>query len=401
MALFGKNPNEVNYQGGKKHWTDVIKNTGSPDLLIWRQPEEDFNTNSTLIVMPGEQAIFVNGGNVEEVFDNGTYKLSTNNYPFISRLRNAFSGGISTFNCVVYFVKQAHSIEIKWGTSSPMAVRDKLLGIQTKVYARGSYKVSIANPVVFLSKLVGNNVAGVTETSLKSFFGEQFQSKIKATLTKHLNELQTELLGIEARIDEFSEELHPVMKEIMSDYGVNCEVFTISALDLDDTELRHKYDEIGMDAIAKMREIQLQKAAFDVLGDDWARQQSADILSKLAENPGAGGVASAGAGLGMGFAAGGAFGSMAQNMFAPMSQPQVNQAMPQQAPSGRFSQQAPVQPQANPYQQTPAAAPAPAPAAPAADDPMAKLQQLKQFFDMGLINEQEYNSKKMEILSKF
>ena len=394
MALFGKNPNEVNYQGGKKHWTDVIKNTGSPDLLIWRQPEEDFNTNSTLIVMPGEQAIFVNGGNVEEVFDNGTYKLSTQNYPFISRLRNAFSGGISTFNCVVYFVKQAHSIEIKWGTSSPMAVRDKLLGIQTKVFARGSYKVSIANPVVFLSKLVGNNVAGVTETSLKSFFGEQFQSKIKSALTKHLNELQTELLGIEARIDEFSEQLQPTMQEIMSSYGVNCEVFTISALDLDDGELRKKYDEIGMDAIAKMREIQLQKAAFDVLGDDWARQQSADILSKLAENPGAGGVASAGAGLGMGFAAGGAFGSMAQQMFAPMN-PAANQgAMPGQAPSGRFSQQAPVQPQANPYQQAPAQAPA-------ANDPMAKLQQLKQFFDMGLISQEEYNAKKMEILSNF
>ena len=399
MALFGKNPNEVNYQGGKKHWTDVIKNTGSPDLLIWRQPEEDFNTNSTLIVMPGEQAIFVNGGNVEEVFDNGTYKLSTQNYPFISRLRNAFSGGISTFNCVVYFVKQAHSIEIKWGTSSPMAVRDKLLGIQTKVFARGSYKVSIANPVVFRSKLVGNNVAGVTETSLKSFFGEQFQSKIKSALTKHLNELQTELLGIEARIDEFSEQLQPTMQEIMSSYGVNCEVFTISALDLDDGELRKKYDEIGMDAIAKMREIQLQKAAFDVLGDDWARQQSADILSKLAENPGAGGVASAGAGLGMGFAAGGAFGSMAQQMFAPMN-PAANQgAMPGQAPSGRFSQQAPAQPQANPYQQAPAQAPA-APA-PAANDPMAKLQQLKQFFDMGLISQEEYNAKKMEILSNF
>ena len=28
MALFGKNPNEVAYTGGKKHWTDVIKNTG-------------------------------------------------------------------------------------------------------------------------------------------------------------------------------------------------------------------------------------------------------------------------------------------------------------------------------------------------------------------------------------
>ena len=28
MALFSKNPNEVAYTGGKKHWTDVIKNSG-------------------------------------------------------------------------------------------------------------------------------------------------------------------------------------------------------------------------------------------------------------------------------------------------------------------------------------------------------------------------------------
>ena len=74
MALFGKNPNEVAYTGGKKHWTDVIKNTGEGEYMIWRQPEEDFNTNSTLVVMPGEEAIFIKGGVVEEVFENGTYK---------------------------------------------------------------------------------------------------------------------------------------------------------------------------------------------------------------------------------------------------------------------------------------------------------------------------------------
>ena len=42
MALFGRNPNEAAYVGGKKHWTDVIKNSGPGELLIWRQPEEDF-----------------------------------------------------------------------------------------------------------------------------------------------------------------------------------------------------------------------------------------------------------------------------------------------------------------------------------------------------------------------
>ena len=72
-----KNENESAYQGGKKHWADVIKNSGDGNLLIWRQPEEDFNINSTLIVMPGEDAIFVRGGVIEQTFENGTYKLST------------------------------------------------------------------------------------------------------------------------------------------------------------------------------------------------------------------------------------------------------------------------------------------------------------------------------------
>ena len=95
MGLFNnKNPNEAVYVGGKKHFTDVIKNSGPGELLLWRQPEEDFNTNSTLIVMPGEEAVFIKGGNIEQVFTSGTYKLDTNNYPFISRLRNAFSGGV-------------------------------------------------------------------------------------------------------------------------------------------------------------------------------------------------------------------------------------------------------------------------------------------------------------------
>ena len=150
MALFNKNPNEVAYTGGKKHWADVIKNSGPGELLIWRQPEEDFNTNSTLIVMPGEEAIFIKGGTVEQTFENGTYKLSTNNYPFISRLRNAFTGGISTFNCVVYFVRTAHSVELRWGTETPIQVRDKVWGIRTDARVRAVYKVKIANSVQFL-----------------------------------------------------------------------------------------------------------------------------------------------------------------------------------------------------------------------------------------------------------
>ena len=382
MAVFGKNPNEANYPGGKKHWADVIKNSGSGDLLIWRQPEEDFNTNSTLIVMPGEEAIFIKGGVIEQTFDSGNYQLSTENYPVISRLRTMFTGGISTFNCVVYFVRKSHSMEILWGTSSPIQVRDKLLGIATKLRARGAYKIQIGNPQKFLTKLVGNNINIVGQQELlDEYFANEFQSKIKSSITRALNETQTELLGIESRIDEFSETVEPFLGEVFEDYGLKMIKFSIAALDIDDDELRRRYDSIGMDAIAKMRSAQADRGVMDVLGDDWGKQQAANILGTVAANPGAGGIAAAGAGLGMGIAAGGIFGNMAQQMFSPMQQPQQPVA-PQ--PSGRFTQKSADT----------------APASGGADDPVASLKKLKEMLDLGLIEQAEFDAKKAEIMNR-
>ena len=197
-------------------------------------------------------------------------------------------------------------------------------------------------------------------------------------------------MGIDARLDEFSETIEPFMQEILDDYGLKCVKFVVAALDIDDDELRRRYDEIGMDAIAKLRHAQADKTVFDILGDDWARQQSAEILRDLANNPGAGGVASAGAGMGLGFAAGGAFGSMAQNMFAPLNSNNTNQQTASPQVSNRF-QQAPAAPQQ--------------PASPSAqpqggEDPMAVLGKLKQLLDAGLIEQSEYDAKKAEVLSR-
>jgi len=363
MGIFNKNPNETEFTGGQKHWADVIKNSGPGELLIWRQPEEDFNTNSTLIVMPGEEAIFIKGGTVEQTFENGTYKLTTENYPFISRLRNAFTGGISTFNCVVYFVRKAHTEEILWGTDSPIQVRDKMLGIATKLKARGAYKVQIDNAVKFLEKLIGNNVSDQFQEELSNYFINEFQSKIKSCITRAANESTQELLGIEARLDEFADAISPFMQETLDNYGLKLVKFSIAAINIDDDELRRRYDEIGMDAISKMRNAQADKSVMGILGDDWAKQQQVDILKGIAFNEGGGSVAAAGAGLGMGIAAGGMFGNMAQQTFNPQH---TQQATP---------------PSTN-------------------DNPVEKIKQLKEMFDLGVLTQEEFDTKKKEILSK-
>lgn len=362
MGLFNnKNPNETAYQGGKKHWTDVIKNSSPGDLLIWRQPEEDFNTNSTLIVMPGEEAIFVNQGTIEQIFESGTYKLSTNNYPFISRLKNAFSGGISTFNSVVYFVRKAHSVEIKWGTDSPIHVRDKVLGIATKLRARGSYKIQIDNAGKFLETLVGNNVQYQAQEDLNQYFITQFQSKIKSAIAKELMRSEIEVLGIDARLDEYSELIQPQIQEILETNGLKCVAFAIMAIDIDDANgLREKYDQIGISQLETIRSAQAQKVALDTLGINWAQQQSVDILKTMAANPG--NIASeVGAGLAMGVAAGNTLGSMANKMFSNVSE---------------MNQQTAV----------------------VNEDPIEKLAKLKKMLDAGLITQADFDSKKTEIL---
>ena len=205
-------------------------------------------------------------------------------------------------------------------------------------------------------------------------------------IARALNESETELLGIDARLDEFSELIEPFMQEVLEDYGLRCIKFVVAAIDIDDDELRRRYDEIGMDAIAKMRGAQADKAVMGILGDDWGRQQAANILGSLANNPGAGGVAAAGAGIGMGIGAAGAFGAMAQQMFAPMNhgfstQPQQPVQTPQ---SGRFTQKGAAQPQGQP----------------AAEDPLEVLSKLKKLLDAGLIEQAEYDAKKADILSR-
>jgi membrane protease subunit (stomatin/prohibitin family) len=403
MALFGKNANESAFVGGKKHWTDVLKNTSDGNLLIWRQPEEDFNTQSTLVVMPGEEAIFIKGGNVEQVFDSGTYKLSTENYPFISRLRNAFSGGVSTFNCVVYFVRKSHSMEILWGTASPLPIRDKFLGVTTPVRGRGSYKICVDNGVKLLNKMLGNNVNILTQNELDLYFSNEFQSIIRSTLSQALNDLPTELIEITNQLYDLGNRIQPLISPTLDDYGLKLVNFVIAALDIDD-ELRKRYDEARMgksetilkaeaeaqkklleaqaEAQGKVLDYQAEKSGLDMLGGDWSRLQAANILETLAANPNSGGIAAAGAGIGMGMAAGSVFSGMAQQMFSPMQQPPQGMS-PGPSSGGRFTQKS-------------AAAPdSPAAPAPSAADEIIKLKGL---LDAGILSQEEFDSAKKKLL---
>jgi membrane protease subunit (stomatin/prohibitin family) len=375
MPIFRKNPNEEAYTGGKKHFADVIKNTGPGELLIWLNNEEDFNTNSTLIVAESEEALFFKDGIIQQVFDGGKYTLSTNNYSFISRLRNAMTGGVSTFNCKVYFVRKAHSMEIRWGTDSPIQVRDPVQGIQTFVQARGAYKIQIDDSKKFLIKLLGNNIPLMTQTDMTNYFRSQFTQHIKSNLSQAIQSSNQEILGISSKLGVLAESIFPLLQKIIDEYGIKLINFTIEALDIPANDPNRQ----------KLEEAFSNKRVMGIMGPDWGKQQAADILKDLANNPGAGGVAAAGAGLGMGMAAGGAFGDLAHQMFIPMQQAQ--QPPPTSQPpilSNRFTQK-PAGSNANSSE---------------TENPVEKIKQLKELLDLGAITQDEFDAKKRELLNR-
>ena len=360
MGFFNRKSDD-NVKDEQRKFPDEIKNLCSGKLLICKHPEEIFSPKSTLTVMPGEKAIFIKDGTIEYVFDSGTYMLSTEKFPFIRKLINIITGGVSVLNCVVYFVRTAHSMEMRWGTDSPIQVRDKILGIATKLRCRGSYKICIEDPAMLLEKLIGNNVPFLTQDQLEDYFVYEFQSKIKSFISTAINESNAELLGIDSRLDEFSQLLKPYMQSILNNYGLSCVSFVVSAIDIDDNELRRRYDEIGMNAYEERRmenaRTMSQRERLDVLGNDWGKQQSADILRDLANNPSVGAMA------------GSVFDNISNQMFEQASKNNVN-STPSQA-SGQST-----------------------------EDPIETLSKLKRMLDAGLIEQSDYDAKKAEILQR-
>ncbi len=305
MGLFKKNPNESAFAGGKKHFLDVIKNSGDGNLLIYKCPEEDFNTGSTLIVQEGEEAVFLNDGIVQNVFTAGRHVLSTDNYPFLSRIVNAFSGGISTFNCKVYFVRTASSVEILWGTPSPIQVRDPVQMIMTSLRARGSFKVSVGNGQVFLSKLLGNNIDFLTQEGITQFFRSEMMTHIKSQIAKYIKESNEEILGICSEQEELSKKLTPVMSGIFDEYGVKLLNFSIEAIDIPENDPNRQ----------KLEAAYSTKRESQIYGNEYQKFVAREVVTNLSQNDNAAGIAVMGAGLNSAGGVGNMFASAGGQLF--------------------------------------------------------------------------------------
>ena len=88
----------------KKQFIDILQWTETGDgTLAWRYPMQDMEiqTGGQLVVRESQMAMFVNEGQVADVFGPGTHRLTTRTLPVLTYLKNLDKLFESPFKCYV------------------------------------------------------------------------------------------------------------------------------------------------------------------------------------------------------------------------------------------------------------------------------------------------------------
>ena len=318
---------------------NVIKNESMGNMLCYKVPCEDFNNGSQLIVAEYEEALFMKDGIVEETFQGGKYTLTTENFPFLTALKSTLvTGGVSAYNCKIYYISKQDHPEKKWGTSEPINVLDPFWQTYLHVQARGAYTIRIKDGKKFFLKMVGANRSANDDDLVKNF-RTAFIQNISDELAAYLTSSTEEIIVVCNRKKQLADVLTNTLQPVLDEYGVELVNFYIENIGVVDDENLKSITRMRRERQERMFERQQniedermkyglsrEKAEADryVSGqaaqadyermkirdqdgnNGWARQEEAEILKAMANNEGsAGDFAGAGMGIGMGLAMGG------------------------------------------------------------------------------------------------
>lgn len=294
-------------------WFDDTRST-----LAWRFPryQNEIKNGAELIVREGQQAVFVYRGQLADTFGPGHYQLVTENLPILSTLQGWPHGFRSPFRSEVYFINTRPVTDLRWGTPSPVTVRDPDFKM-VQVRANGLCVLRIADPAIFLREVIGTDSTVTTEEIaelLRRIITLAFSDMIMAT--------GLGVIELQGRQVELSDKLRDFVQERVDDeFGLKIDSVTMNIT------LPEEITQAMTRGVARGVE---QAGYLDNVGPMDRLQQGAmaEAMVEAAKNPGGGAGAFMGAGFGM------AMGQQMGNMMAPQQQPQPQQGGYAAPPAG-------------------------------------------------------------------
>jgi membrane protease subunit (stomatin/prohibitin family) len=257
-------------------WTEPTDN----EAIAYRFPryQNEIKMGAKLTVREGQMAVFVNEGQIADVFGPGMYTLHTENMPILSTLKGWKYGFNSPFKAEVYFVSTKQWTDLKWGTQNPVMLRDPEFG-PVRVRAFGTYAMKVKNAAVFLRQLVA------TDPSFEKYeITGQLRNTIVSRFVDVVGQSKIPVLDLAGNYDKMSKLALDKIAPDLEAMGLALTLFYIENISLP-PEVEEALD---------------KRTKMGVLGDmqRYTQYQTAEAIPAAAQNPGGT------AGLGMGMAAG-------------------------------------------------------------------------------------------------
>lgn len=277
-------------------------------ILSYRFPmgDQEIMNGGKLTVRESQMAAFINEGRMADVFGPGLYTLTTQNLPLLTDLMNWDKGFKSPFKSDVYFFSTRMQTDQKWGTATPITIRDKEFGA-VRLRGYGIYSWHVFDPGLFFKK-----IAGTRDLYRVPDIEGQLRNTIVARMTDTFGESSVPFLDMAANQTELAARIADGLKSMFADLGLALDSFVVENLSLPE-ELQKLLDaRIGMNMVGDMGR--------------YTQFQVANSMPIAAANPGGS------AGLGMGLGAGMAMGQQMMQAMRPPEPPAAPPASP--APSG-------------------------------------------------------------------
>lgn len=298
---------------------EVVKYNGGPDVFAWKYPNVELGTWTQLIVNESQEAILFKGGQALDLFTSGRHTLQTANIPFLNKIVNLPFGGKSPFTAEVWYINKVHSLDIKWGTATPIQLQDPKYKVFIPIRSFGQFGIQIEDSRKFLIKLVGA-IPVFNKENLVKYFRGVYLTKVKDAISSYLVHKQVSVLEINAYLEELSEDLKEKMIPILAEYGIKLVNFYVNDINVPEDDK----------AVIKLKEALAKRAEMDIVGYNYVQQRSFDTLEGAATNPSSGqsGLMGAGIGVGMGVGLGGSFGAQMNGITQNLAAVQTKKSCP-------------------------------------------------------------------------
>ena len=208
----------------KKQFIDAIEwDWQDDDVLMWKFPmaDNEIQNGATLTVRDGQVAVFVNEGQIADVFTAGRYTLTTETLPVMTNLRNWRMGFDSPFKSDVLFFSTRLQQGRKWGTTQPVTVRDSEFGM-VRLRAFGMYSYKINDVTQFYQTITGMN-----DNYRAEQIEPQLRNLIVSDLASGLGQSEIAFIDLAANQGLMAEEIRKELQPDFAKYGLSHESFVV------------------------------------------------------------------------------------------------------------------------------------------------------------------------------